>query len=66
MKPKHKTDIDRAFGRTMMWVCLCMVVIFLIAYVSNCIHSEDNSRPRGADRELKTLTNSIHEFEDGF
>lgn len=60
----NRERIDRAFGRTMMWVCLCMVAIFFIAYISNCIHSND--RPRGADKELETLTDSIHEFEDGF
>lgn len=60
----NQSKIDEAFGRTMMWVCLCMVAILFIAYVSNCIHSND--RPRGADRELTTLQDSIHEFEDGF
>lgn len=60
----RKTRLDRAFGRTMMWVCLCMVGILFIAYISNCIHSND--RPRGAERELTTLSDSIHEYEDGF
>lgn len=77
MKAKHKADIDRAFGRTMMWVCLLMVVILCIAYVSNCIHSPKEEPPqdevgvreaRGQWQELqlKTLEDSIHEFEDGF
>ena len=60
----RKTELDRAFGRTMMWVVLCMLIIFLIAYASNCIHSDD--RPRGAEKELITLSDSIHEYEDGF
>lgn len=59
-----RQDIDRAFGRTMMWVVLCMVVIMCLAYLSNCIHR--NERPRVQDKELTTLTDSIHEFEDGF
>ena len=57
-------DIDKAFGRTMMWVLLCVIAIFVIASVNKCSHTND--RPRGAERELTTLSDSIHEYEDGF
>lgn len=77
MRPRHKADIDRAFGRTMMWVCLCMVAIFFIAYVSHCIHTPieeptqeevgvREARGQWQELQLKTLEDSIHEFEDGF
>jgi len=59
-----KQDIDRAFGRTMRWLLLVVVVIFALAGIIQCAKSND--RPRGAERELVTLQDSIHEFEDGF
>lgn len=57
-------DIDKAFGRTMMWLLLVVVVIFALAGIIKC--AKTNDRPRGAERELTTLTDSIHEYEDGF
>ena len=59
-----RQDIDRAFGRTMRWLLLVVVVIFALAGIIQCAKSND--RPRGAERELITLTDSIHEYEDGF
>lgn len=59
-----RQDIDRAFGRTMRGLLLVVVVIFALAGIIQCAKSND--RPRGADKELKTLTDSIHEYEDGF
>ena len=56
--------IDRAFGRTMRWLLLVVVVIFTLAGVIQC--AKTNDRPRGADKELITLADSIHEYEDGF
>lgn len=57
-------DIDKAFGRTMMWLLLVVVVIFALAGIIKC--SKTNDRPRGAERELTTLADSIHYYEDGF
>ena len=57
-------DIDKAFGRTMMWLLLVVVVIFTLAGIIKC--AKTNDRPRGAERELTTLSDSIHEYEDGF
>lgn len=60
-------DIDKAFGRTMMWVMLCVIAIFVIASVNKCSHTSD--RPRETvecDGGLETLEDSIHEYEDGF
>ena len=57
-------DIDRAFGRTMRWILLVAVVIFALAGIIQC--TKTNDRPRGAEKELVTLTDSIHEYEDGF
>lgn len=56
--------IDRAFGRTMRWILLVVVVIFTLAGIIQCAKSND--RPRGAEKELITLADSIHEYEDGF
>ena len=58
-----RQDIDRAFGRTMRGLLLVVVVIFALAGVIQCAKSND--RPRGADKELTTLSDSIHEYEDG-
>lgn len=58
-----RQDIDRAFGRTMRWLLLVVVVIFALAGIIQCAKSND--RPRGAERELTTLADSIHEYEDG-
>lgn len=57
-------DIDKAFGRTMMWLLLVVMVIFALAGIIKC--AKTNDRPRGAERELTTLTDSVHEYEDGF
>ena len=57
-------DIDKAFSRTMMWLLLVVVITFALAGIIKCAKSND--RPRGAERELTTLTDSIHEYEDGF
>lgn len=59
-----RQDIDRAFGRTMRGLLLVVVVMFALAGIIQCAKSND--RPRGADKELITLTDSIHEYEDGF
>ena len=59
-----RQDIDRAFGCTMRWILLVAVVIFALAGIIQCAKSND--RPRGAERELTTLADSIHEYEDGF
>ena len=59
----NKSKVEETFGKVMMWVCLCLLVILFITYASNC--SRSNDRPRGADKELVTLEDSIHEFEDG-
>ena len=59
-----RQDIDRAFGRTMRGLLLVVVVMFALAGIIQCAKSND--RPRGAERELITLTDSIHEYEDGF
>lgn len=59
-----KQDIDRAFGRTMRGLLLVVVVIFALAGVTQC--AKTNDRPRGAEKELITLADSIHEYEDGF
>lgn len=59
-----KQDIDRAFGRTMRGLLLVVVVIFTLAGIIQC--ATTNDRPRGADKELITLSDSIHEYEDGF
>ena len=59
-----RQDIDRAFGRTMRWILLVAVVIFALAGIIQC--TKTNDRPRGADKELISLTDSIHEYEDGF
>lgn len=56
--------IDRAFGCTMRWILLVVVVIFTLAGIIQCAKSND--RPRGAEKELITLADSIHEYEDGF
>ena len=56
--------IDRAFGRTMRGLLLVVVVIFALAGIIQCAKSND--RPRGAEKELITLADSIHEYEDGF
>lgn len=74
MKAKHKTDIDRAFGRTMMWCVLCMLAILAIAYISHLMHTpqveeETQEQPfnvREARQQLHTLEDSIHAYEDGF
>ena len=58
-----RQDIDRAFGRTMRWILLVVVVIFTLAGIIQCAKSND--RPRGAEKELTTLSDSIHEYEDG-
>lgn len=60
----NETQINKAFGRTMMWLLLVVVAIFTLAGIVKCAKSND--RPRGAERELTTLTDSIHEYEDGF
>lgn len=57
-------DIDRAFGRTMRGLLLVVVVIFALAGIIQC--AKTNDRPRGAEKELITLADSIHEYEDGF
>lgn len=57
-------DIDKAFGRTMMWLLLVVVMIFTLAGIIKC--AKTNDRPRGAERELTTLADSIHYYEDGF
>ena len=59
-----RQDIDRAFGRTMRGLLLVVVVIFALAGIIQC--TKTNDRPRGADKELTTLSDSIHEYEDGF
>lgn len=59
-----RQDIDRAFGRTMRGLLLVAVAIFALAGVTQC--AKTNDRPRGADKELTTLSDSIHEYEDGF
>lgn len=54
-----------------------MVAIFFIAYVNNCIHTPVEEptqeevgvrdlRGQWQELQLKTLEDSIHEFEDGF
>jgi hypothetical protein len=48
----------------MRWLLLVVVVIFALAGIIQCAKSND--RPRGAEKELITLTDSIHEYEDGF
>jgi hypothetical protein len=48
----------------MRWLLLVVVVIFALAGIIQCAKSND--RPRGAERELTTLADSIHEYEDGF
>jgi hypothetical protein len=48
----------------MMWLLLVVVVIFALAGIIQC--TKTNDRPRGAEKELITLTDSIHEYEDGF
>ena len=58
-----RQDIDLAFERTMRWLLLVVVVIFTLAGIIQC--TKTNDRPRGAERELVTLQDSIHEFEDG-
>ena len=60
----NETQINKAFSRTMMWLLLVVVTLFATAGIVKCAKSND--RPRGADRELTTLTDSIHEYEDGF
>ena len=60
----RENEINKAFGQTMMWLLLVVVAIFTLAGVIKC--AKTNDRPRGAERELTTLTDSIHEFEDGF
>ena len=59
-----RQDIDRAFGRTMRMLLLAAAAIFTLAGIIQCTKSND--RPRGAERELTTLSDSIHEYEDGF
>lgn len=59
-----RQDIDRAFGRTMRGLLLVAVVIFALAGIIQC--AKTNDRPRGAEKELITLADSIHEYEDGF
>lgn len=59
-----RQDIDRVFGRTMRGLLLVVVAIFTLAGVIKC--AKTNDRPRGADKEPITLTDSIHEYEDGF
>lgn len=73
-----RQDIDREFGRTMMWVVLCMLAILAIAYISHWMHTpqvegdEAQEQPfnvrdaRQQLQDLNTLEDSIHEFEDGF
>lgn len=60
----RENEINKAFGRTMRGLLLVVVVIFTLAGVIKCAKSND--RPRGAERELTTLTDSIHYYEDGF
>ena len=60
----RESEINKAFGRTMRLLLLVVVVIFTLAGVIKCAKSND--RPRGAERELTTLADSIHEYEDGF
>lgn len=60
----RESEINKAFGRTMMWLLLVVVITFALAGAIKCAKSND--RPRGAERELTTLTDSIHEYEDGF
>lgn len=77
MKGHHKKDIDRLFAKTMLLVLLSMIAIFAIAYISHRMHSPVEEQPqeelgvreaRGQWQELqlKTLEDSIHEFEDGY
>ena len=60
----NETQINKAFSRTMRWLLLVVVVIFTLAGIIKCANTND--RPRGAERELTTLADSIHEYEDGF
>ena len=60
----RENEINKAFGQTMMWLLLVVVAIFTLAGVIKC--AKTNDRPRGAERELTTLADSIHEYEDGF
>lgn len=60
----NETDINRAFDRTMRWLMLVVAVVLTIAGINRC--ADSNDRPRGAERELTTLADSIHEYEDGF
>ena len=39
MRPRHKPDINHVFAKTMLWVCLCMLAIMGIAYVSHVMHA---------------------------
>jgi hypothetical protein len=48
----------------MRGLLLVAVVIFALAGIIQC--AKTNDRPRGAERELTTLADSIHEYEDGF
>lgn len=68
MNENHKKNIDQVFGRTMMWVMLCVVVIAAITYTSKCNHSTQTRTPRGEwqEQQLHTLEDSIHAYEDGF
>lgn len=60
----NETQINKAFSRTMMWLLLVVEVIFCLAGIIKC--AKTNDRPRGAERELTTLADSIHYYEDGF
>lgn len=63
----RESEIDKAFGRTMMWLLLVVVAIFTLAGIVKCSHTSD--RPRETvecDGGLETLTDSIHYYEDGF
>lgn len=56
--------LNEMFDKTMKWLLLVFVIVATLAGISKCAHGND--RPREIERELTTLTDSIHEFEDGF
>ncbi len=65
MKTKIKLDFDSTLRLTIFWLCIAILALYLCSSISCCAHG-GNSRPRVATKTLQTLSDSIHEFEDGF
>lgn len=63
----RENEINKAFGRTMMWLLLVVVTLFATAGIVKCAKTSDRPRETvDCDGGLETLEDSIHYYEDGF